>query len=75
MSKEYNGWTNYETWWVNLHYFDGMTGLDTDSAKDFVEESIENEAEGLPAEMAKAFITDVDWEEIADAMEDDEDDY
>ena len=24
MSEKYNGWTNYETWRVNLEIFDGM---------------------------------------------------
>jgi hypothetical protein len=24
MSNEYNGWTNYETWRVNLEIFDGF---------------------------------------------------
>jgi len=28
----YNGWTNYETWRVNLEVFDGMTASDFDGA-------------------------------------------
>jgi hypothetical protein len=32
--KTYNGWTNYETWRVNLEVFDGMTASDFDGADD-----------------------------------------
>lgn len=28
MSKEYNGWTNYATWKINLEVLDGMTPED-----------------------------------------------
>jgi len=32
--KTYNGWTNYETWRVNLEIFDNMTASDFDGADD-----------------------------------------
>jgi len=32
--KTYNGWTNYETWRVNLEIFDDMTASDFDGADD-----------------------------------------
>lgn len=32
--KTYNGWTNYETWRVNLEVFDGMEASDFDGADD-----------------------------------------
>jgi hypothetical protein len=32
--KTYNGWTNYETWRVNLEVFDGMEAADFDGADD-----------------------------------------
>jgi hypothetical protein len=28
--RKYNGWTNYETWRVNLEIFDGISGEDFD---------------------------------------------
>ena len=28
MSDKYNGWTNYETWRINLEMIDGMTAAD-----------------------------------------------
>lgn len=28
MSEQYNGWTNYETWRINLEVVDGMTPED-----------------------------------------------
>lgn len=31
---KYNGWTNYETWRVNLEVFDGMEASDFDAAGD-----------------------------------------
>jgi hypothetical protein len=49
--KTYNGWTNYETWRVNLEVFDGMTLEDLNTVeiepyevgqylKDYAEEMI-----------------------------------
>lgn len=34
IDKTYNGWTNYETWRVNLEVFDGMEASDFDGADD-----------------------------------------
>ena len=80
MSK-YNGWTNYATWRVNLEIFDGMpvTDISTsrvivvselkDDLKEFAWHLIEQSStEGLARDYALAFLSDVDWWEIANHM-------
>ena len=64
---KYNGWTNYATWRVNLEMFDGSDQFWTaDSARDFVEEIIiDSTPEGVARDYALAFISDVNWYEIA----------
>lgn len=77
----YNGWTNYATWRVNLELFDGADwnhfyigsfpepydfGLALkEYAEDFIEQS---SPEGLARDYALAFISDVNWQEIAQSM-------
>ena len=68
MEKQtYNGWTNYATWRVNLELFDGSKGTWTaDSARDFVEDVIiDSTPDGIARDYALAFISDVNWHEIA----------
>jgi len=80
MSK-YNGWTNYATWRVNLEMFDGMlvTDISTsrvivvselkDDLKEFAYHLIEQSSTvGLSRDYALAFLSDVDWWEIANHM-------
>ena len=64
---KYNGWTNYATWRVNLEMFDGSDLYWTaESARDFVEEIIiDSTPEGAARDYALAFISDVNWHEIA----------
>ena len=74
----YNGWTNYATWRVNLEMFDGTTASDigtTNAAelqttlRELAEEMIEStSSEGLARDYAMAFLSDVNWWEIADHM-------
>jgi hypothetical protein len=69
MEKQtYNGWTNYETWRVNLEVFDGSEGpWDHHSAKEFAEEIIyQSTTEGIGRDYALAFLDAVNWREIAD---------
>jgi hypothetical protein len=82
MEKNYNGWTNYATWRVNLEVFDGVAWLDQfddgisiyDASKllqDYAEEFIyETSAEGLARDYALAFLQEVNWHEIAQSMYD-----
>jgi hypothetical protein len=63
----FNGWTNYETWRVNLEFFDGYQGvLDHETAREMVEEHInETTKEGLSRDWALSFVSNVNWHELA----------
>jgi hypothetical protein len=76
----YNGWTNYATWRVNLEMFDcfdvsEFLGLDLDGLsqydlgdafKGYAEDLIISETqEGVAQDYALAFLSDVNWYEIA----------
>ena len=76
-TTEYNGWTNYATWRVNLEMFDGTdlasdNDLDAydlgqilrDRAEDFLACGAEMGSAAL--DYALAFISDVNWREIAE---------
>ena len=78
--KTYNGWTNYATWRVNLEIFDGMDPRDMgwhrldkyDLAPilmDYANELLEIDCkDGLTLSYAQAFLSDVNWREIAGMM-------
>ena len=75
MKKEtYNGWTNYATWRVNLEIFDclysDMEGekVTAESCKDYAEEVVSESGEGLALDYARAFLANVNWQEIAEAL-------
>lgn len=83
MDNKYNGWTNYSTWRVNLELIDGLTpddfGLTEEQQKDAYElslclkdcvrDQIDNSAEdGFVRDYALAFVSDVNWHEIAQHM-------
>lgn len=77
----YQGWANYATWRVRLEMFDGMTlddmGFSSDDAiadiRDALKERVEDwiectSSEGLARDYAYAFLSDVNWREIAEHM-------
>jgi len=80
--KTYNGWTNYETWRVMLEVFDGIDPNDyfndangkldayelADNLKEWADELIVGDAQGLMADYARAFLRNVNYEEIAKHM-------
>lgn len=80
---KYNGWTNYATWRVHLEVFDGIYN-DCDlfdlsqeaydlghDLKAYAESLIDNSSdEGLARDYALAFLSDVNWFEIARNMKD-----
>jgi hypothetical protein len=74
MDNKYNGWTNYATWRVNLEMFDGSESYWTaESAREFVEYLIEDSTpEGVARDYALAFLSDVNWHEIAEHYQEEE---
>ena len=81
--SRYNGWTNYATWRVNLEVFDGLNAYDMwprevrdDDAyslgkqlEEYADEVVTGAApEGLAADYARAFLSDVNWQEIAERL-------
>ena len=67
-NENYNGWTNYATWRVNLEIFDGgdWEVYCPAELQEFTEEYIiESTNEGLGRDYALAFISVVNWAEIA----------
>ena len=73
-TETYNGWTNYETWRVNLELFDGLYSdmggekVTAESCKDYAEEVVSESGEGLALDYARAFLANVNWHEIADHL-------
>ena len=75
--REYNGWTNYETWLVNMWFGDifadmaneGQLG-GADYLQDFVEEMLESDGSlpqsGFAADIMNAALREVDWEDLYD---------
>ena len=81
--KTYNGWTNYATWRVNLELFDDFRVVDKELMDDtyvlskYLRETAEvyikdsSTEDGLARDYALAFLSDVNWYEIAKHMIDD----
>ena len=69
----YNGWTNYATWRINLEYgFNdgGFEGYSADMLREIVEEHLESECDNeTTLSYALAFVSDVNWHEIAEHLE------
>ncbi len=72
MNEEYNGWTNYATWRVNLEILGDIEFEETvtaDDLKEIVEDCVFNntvEKDCLAADYARAFISQVNFYEIAE---------
>jgi hypothetical protein len=82
--SKYNGWTNYETWRVNLEVFDGFDPFDyfsddqanmmdwlADTLKEHTETLIHEAGGGngnIAVDYALAFLQSVNWHEIAEHM-------
>jgi len=72
--SEYNGWTNYATWRVNLEILGDIEFEETataDDLKEIVEDCVFNntvEKDCLAADYARAFISQVNFYEIAQSI-------
>lgn len=70
-NDRYNGWWNYSTWRVHLEVFDGMEfdePVTPDSLEEIAHELVFSQCPngGFAADLALAFLSDVDWREIAE---------
>lgn len=81
MSDTYNGWTNYATWRINLEIFDGTDledmswdGMDTSDLANALQEYaqeivfLECNEKSLAYSYAMAFLSEVNWYEIAEHL-------
>ena len=75
--SEYNGWTNYATWRVSLELSDGADhASDNDldaydlgqTLREMAMELMTENASGLALDYAEAFLSEVNWYEIAEHM-------
>ena len=70
----YIGWTNYPTWRVNLEIFDGWDGfaglITPEGLEEVVNEILDmgGTEHGTALDFARAFISDVNWYEIAEHL-------
>ena len=73
MNKEYNGWTNYATWRINLEIIDGIE-IDTIICAEYIKELVEDvvfsqyelgNGSHLIEDYARAFVSEVNFYEIA----------
>jgi hypothetical protein len=74
MTTKYNGWTNYATWRINLEMLEGYETDTKDTyelsqeLKEYVESYLEESSQGLVLNYALAFVSDVNWYEIAEYL-------
>jgi len=75
MNKEYNGWTNYATWRVNLEILGDIDMHEVLVTADYLKEIVEDvvfsqyelgNGSHLVEDYARAFISQVDFYEIAE---------
>jgi hypothetical protein len=80
MGEKYNGWSNYETWLVNLWFGDMFNDmaeegeqLDEDQIETMVLEMLESDGNlpdsGFAADIMNAALRSVDWRELASHYE------
>lgn len=67
----YNGWTNRETWLVNV-WGNPESREDVDRLKEDIEEQYDALGNGILADMID--LGAINWDELRDAFEDDDDD-
>ena len=80
----YNGWSNYETWLVNVWEFTNyffetaleqeMSEVSAEWCRDMFDEMVEGDMprnNGIISDMVNASISEIDWRDIADHINDD----
>jgi hypothetical protein len=77
--NDYNGWTNYETWRINLEIlgdiqwdeYEEFEMIDEDTLKEYVENAVFDNYSGnmgLMEDYARAFLANVNYREILDSI-------
>ena len=77
--ETYNGWTNYETWKINLEFLDGRKAEDIweqkckpELVQDYIEEIAHYNIGNLFAlSCVNSFLSAVNWHEIAEHLNED----
>lgn len=69
MNTQYNGWTNRETWLVNV-WFNPESKSDVYFAKEMLEEQYDNIPDGPLKDMID--INAINWDELESYFEDEE---
>jgi len=71
----YQGWKNRETWTVHLwltsdrdRYY-SFLDKDADSIRSMIEDLTLSDISGLPRELIRVALNRVDWDEIAESMD------
>jgi hypothetical protein len=77
-NTKYNGWTNYATWRINLEMIDADYYRELEDVEDVYElsniikesceEFIDDGSNSLAVNYALAFLSDVNWYEIAEKI-------
>ena len=77
-NETYNGWTNFETWKVNLEILHGLTANDIWGEKcqpswvaNYVNEIVREGVEGFALSCVDAVLSQVNWNEIAEHLNED----
>ena len=80
--SQYNGWANYETWLVNVHFGDLWYEMQTNNElhgwggrefSEHVEELFEYSQKNLfLCDVVRAFLSSVNWDEIAEHYQNEE---
>ena len=74
METTHNGWSNYPTWRVNLEVWDGYETDHEMTGEEIEEQTMElinpTGERTLAVDYAEAFLSDVNWEEIAEHVND-----
>ena len=74
--KKYNGWSNYATWRINLEVIDGIE-IETKTCAATIQEIVEDvvfsqyefgSGYSLMYDYAKAFVSEVNFYEIAESI-------
>ena len=67
----FNGYTNYETWRINLEIFDGLKeDWDAEQCKEYAFDIVEQSPE-LALDYARAFIRQANFMEISEHLKED----